>query len=294
MSSVGHAFTVGCGARRRRRQGFMMQSVRACVAAVVVVVLVGCSMPDVGSEGEPASEVVENAAATEPEDADQQSEAPATENSTPQREDGGEESSSEVDRIDLEIVESGFSSYPAYDDSRRASWAVVLENPNQAPHLATSIDVTVTLLDDAGSIVGSQSDSVAVILPGQRAAVVGSTYEDVGEIADIRVQARARSWEEQEGPYGAFDTSDVSVRQDRFRGWTVTGSVSSTFTDDFEDVYGTAVLRDSAGVIVGGGFTFIDFVPAGGDTSFEISVLDDLSGVATAEVYVSLSSLSLL
>jgi hypothetical protein len=73
----------------------------------------------------------------------------------------------------------------------------------------------------------------------------------------------------------------------------VTGEVRSTFVEDFEDVYAVAVLRDDDGRIVGGGWTFLDFVPADGDTSFEIRIFEDVQGVASADVYVAFSSLSL-
>lgn len=258
--------------------------------------LAGCGDANLSSEGEGASEVVDSDSAPD-EAATPEPEEPVTEEEDTQDADVESEPAeaveAEPERADVEIADSGFSTYTAYDDSTRASWAVVLTNPNSDHWLAASIDVTVTMLDDAGAVLASESDSLAVLLPGQSGAVTGSPFEDLEGLADIRVQARVRNWERQEGPFGSFDTSGVSVREAQFGGWTVTGEVASTFTDDFDDVYGVAVFRDVDDAIVGGAFTFIDFVPGEGDTSFQIDAYDELTGVDNAEVYVSLSSLSL-
>lgn len=272
-------------------------------------ILVACGTADVSGDGEANSEVIEaGTTAEEPGEAgssgtvtddepgeDGSSAVGAGEESGEADAGAGTDESGEqaADRLDIEVVESGFSTFVAYDDSTRASWAAIVSNPNGSPWLATSIDLTVTMLDDQGSVLASESDSLAVLLPGQSGAVTGTTLDDVDGLTDLRVQARVRDWERAPGPYGSFETSDITVRQDDFGGWSVTGQVASTFTEDFEDVYGVAVFRDAEDRIVGGAFTFIDFVPGGGDTSFQIDSFDDIEQVASSEVYVSLSNLSL-
>lgn len=275
---------------------------RAMGLLVAGLLIAGCSTADMSSGGESDSDVVEADNSGEEQsveeeiddtdelaDTDQIDAADAPEPEA----DADRSDAEEADRQDVEIADSGYSTFTAYDDSTRASWAAVLTNPNDDLWLATSIDVTVTMLDDAGSVLASESDSLAVLLPGQSGAVTGSTLDDVDGLADIRVQARVRNWEREDGPFGSFETSDVSVREDQFGGWTATGQVASTFTEDFDDVYATAVFRDSDGAIIGGAFTFIDFVPGNGDTSFQIDALDDIDGVESSEVFVSLSNLSL-
>ncbi len=271
---------------------------------LVLLTLVGCvSAEDLSAEGESNSEVVE-ASDDEPDREDEGGDGgtasdeegdaagPAPDHSEPPPEEDDRSEQSTPERVDLEVADSGFSTYRAYDDSERVSWGVVLHNPNEA-WLATSVDATVTYLDGDDSILGSSSDTVAAILPGQDAALAESTFEDIGAVDDIRVQIRAGDWEEVEESVGTFETDDVNVRPQEFGGWTVTGSVASTFVDDFEDVYAVAILRDGEGAIVGGGWTFLDFVPGNGDTSFEIGVLDDIADVDHAEVHVNFSSLSL-
>jgi hypothetical protein len=261
---------------------------------VAAFVLGACASAELGSGGEARSDVVESAPADEEVAAEEVDVEPEPKPEPEPEQEPDIESEAAAAQADIEVVDYGFSTFEtSYDDSRRASWAVELSNPNSDSHIAESIDVTVTLLDASGSVLNSDSHSIAVLLPGQTAAVAGSTYEDVGDVAEMRVQARPRGWAEEEGPFGGFTTSDVNARADEYGGWTVTGQVESTFTEDFEDVYAVAVLKNAAGDIVGGDFTFLDFVPADGDTSFQVSVMDDIDDVASAEVYVTLSNLSL-
>ncbi len=271
---------------------------------LVLLTLVGCmSTEDLSAEGESNSEVVE-ASDDEPDREGQGDDegaatgeegdvaGPAPDDAEPPQEEDDQSDPAAPERVELEVVDNGFSTYRAYDDSTRVSWGVVLHNPNEA-WLATSVDATVTFLDSDDSVLGSSSDTIAAILPGQDAALAESTFDDIGEVDDIRVQIRAGSWEEVEESVGTFETDDVNVRPQDYGGWTVTGSVASTFVDDFEDVYAVAILRDGEGAIVGGGWTFLDFVPGNGDTSFEIDVLDEIADVDSAEVHVNFSSLSL-
>lgn len=253
------------------------------VMGMLLLALSACSISaeDVGGPGTPNSEVVEPS--PEP------SADAVSERSTPTTQ-------ALPERRDLIVAEHGFQAYEMHDGGTSLSWAVLFENPNSAHWIARRIDLTLTFLDAEGTVLSSESDSIAAILPGQKTALGNTAFDIGGEVTDMRVQARARDWEEAEdaGPYGEFQTAGVNVREASFGGWDVTGTVESSFSQDFEDVYAAAVLRDSADDIVGGGFTFVDFVPAGDSTSVEVNIADDLSDVASAELYLTLSNLSLL
>lgn len=198
-----------------------------------------------------------------------------------------------AEQQNLEVAEYGFSTFEvSYDDSVRASYGAIITNPNDDHWAASSVNITITLMDDDGSVVHSADDTIAFILPGQHVAIADTTFEDVREATEMRIQARARNWEEVEGPFGSFTPSDVNLRANDMDGWTVTGQVASDFVEDFEDVYVVAVFRDSNENVIGGEWGFIDFIPAGGDTSFELSGMDSIQDVAAAEVYVHFSSMS--
>jgi len=69
--------------------------------------------------------------------------------------------------------------------------------------------------------------------------------------------------------------------------------VKSPYQKDLENIRVAAVAYDEAGNIIGGGFTYLDFVPANGQAAVEVSITT--SGVpATVELYPTISGLTLL
>ena len=204
-----------------------------------------------------------------------------------------------VPRAELEVTEYGFSTWQGeFDDGARLSWAVVVDNPNPASSwIATRVDIRVSFFDGGGGVVTTTSDTVALLVPGQRAAVVGSdspfSNPDLGLIESMEVRLGEPSWEQADGPLGAFEVSGVQVRTGQFGDSAVTGQVSSTFVDEIENAYATAVYRNADGAIVGGDFTFIEFIPSGEATPFEISGFGSPPSAVSADVYVTFSFLSL-
>jgi hypothetical protein len=62
---------------------------------------------------------------------------------------------------------------------------------------------------------------------------------------------------------------------------------------DVKEVLAYVLAYDSAGKIIGGGFTFLDFVPANGQTAAEVSV--KVNGTpGKIEMYATVSGLSSL
>jgi hypothetical protein len=266
----------------------MMSVARRRAPSVVLVALsflaVSCG-GNVSSEGPTSTQVVETTAGSA--QAPVESQAPSDSNTS-----GNDESADR--KSDLEVVDSGFSTYLAYSDTTQASWAVIVRNPNSETWIASSIDVTVTFLDADGGLVHSESSSISMILPSQDAAVAASTIDDVSGAVSMRVQVRAGSWERSDvQSFGSFSADQVTLRKAEFGGWSVLGLVGSTFANDATDVYATAVLRDVNGAVLGGEWTFVNFIPARSDTSFNVSVTPDIRDAASAEVYFSLSYFSL-
>lgn len=267
----------------RINRGHKLSAAAVCLS----LFLASCS-GNVSSEGPLNTRVVDAATGTAPAPSQSQSE-PSTDSSVS----GGAQSDDR--KSNIEIVDFGFSTYRAYSDTTRASWAVVVRNPNVDTWVASSVDVTVTFLNADGNLVHSESSSISMVLPGQSAAVAASTVDDVAGAASMRVQARTGYWETSDVQnFGSFASEQVTLRKAEFGGWNVLGLVQSTFATDVTDVYAIAVLRDANGAILGGEWTFVNFIPARSDTSFNVSVDPDIVAAATAEVYFSLSYLSLL
>lgn len=266
----------------RINRGHKLSAAAVCLS----LFLASCS-GNVSSEGPLNTRVVDAATGSAPAAGEPQSEA--------SRDSGVSGGTQPADRkSDIEVIDFGFSTYRAYSDTVQASWAVVVRNPNPDTWIASSIDVTVTFLNTAGNLVHSESSSISMVLPGQTAAVAASTIDDVSEAASMRVQARVGSWEPSDvESFGSFATEQVTLRKAEYGGWSVLGFVESTFATDATDVYAVAVLRDANGAILGGDWTFVNFIPARADTSFNVSVSPDILSAATAEVYLSLSYFSL-
>lgn len=278
----------GAGARRGITVG------RIVLACLFVAVLAACGdVADTAAGGAADSDVVRSSA-TEPVAADSEEAIP------PSPEPVAEEPEPEVTeppapaREDLVIGDTGFSVVPSeYDEATSyLTFAALVTNPNPDTHVATFVDVNVSFTDAAGTVVKTASEHIAALLPGQTVAVGDTLIDAPAEVTGMDVQVRADDWEEVDEPLGAFEVRDVTYTVGEF-GATTTGTIASTFAEDIESPLVVAVYRDDAGAIVGGDFTFADFVPAGSDIGVEVSTLTAVPDVASAELYAQISGLSL-
>jgi len=71
----------------------------------------------------------------------------------------------------------------------------------------------------------------------------------------------------------------------------VTGEVISPYTKDITNIRVSAIGYNEAEEIIGGGFTYLDFVPANGKAAVEVSITSSETP-ATADLYAAVSALS--
>lgn len=182
---------------------------------------------------------------------------------------------------DLKVVESAFGK-----DDDRWWYVVLLENPNtDAVFDLASIDIEA--LDAEGTILDSDS-SYLTILPGKTA--ISGVYFDVadGTVSELNVRGPDASTAEKVDEIGAFTVADVKPT---FDDWStdVSGTVTSSFAKDQETVKVVVVARDAAGKILGGDFTYVDRLPAGGKAQFKVTFLGEtLPKDATFTAYAQL------
>ncbi|MEV1131844.1 NINE protein [Agromyces sp. NPDC049794] len=187
---------------------------------------------------------------------------------------------------ELAVVETAFGK-----DIESDMWwyAVVLDNPNP-DHVFPSAGITIEAVDTNGVILDSGSD-YSTILQG-RTVIVGDFFSvGAGSIAKLEVRGptSAAASSSPAAETGSFTVSDIATTQEY--GWMdVTGKVTSTFSEDQELVTVAVIARDAAGTIVGGDFTFIDRLPAGGTAQFESSLwnVENLPEGGTFEAFASL------
>lgn len=187
---------------------------------------------------------------------------------------------------ELAVVETAFGK-----DIESDTWwyVVVLENPNP-DHVFPMAGITIEALDASGVILDSGSEYTTVL---QGRTVVAGDFFSVGSgtIAslDVRGPTSAAATASPASETGSFTITDIA-RADEYGYASITGKVTSSFGEDQELVKVTVVARDASGKIVGGDFTFIDRLPAGGTAQFDSSLwsVENLPADVTFEAFATL------
>lgn len=187
---------------------------------------------------------------------------------------------------ELVVVEAAFGK-----DIESDMWwyAVVVDNPNP-DHVFPSSGITIEALDAEGVILDSSSD-YTTILQGRHVLVGDFFSVGSGTIAQLEVRGptAAEATSSPAAETGTFTVTDLA-RADEFGYASITGKVTSDFSEDQELVSVTIIARDGSGAIIGADYTFIDRVPAGGAAQFESSFwkADTLPGDVTFEAFAAL------
>jgi hypothetical protein len=193
----------------------------------------------------------------------------------------------------LTVTGQGFTQLQPDDIGDSSASVAAVVKWNSTSEIASGVEVTLTLSNAAGTVVSSDTENVGAIFPGQSAAVVENPQ--VSGAASLRVQALVENT--QNLPAGkvspTLTTSGVVNAPGEF-GSTTTGTITSTSSKDLKEVSADAVYLNAAGAIIGGDFTFVDFVPANGSTSFQIQGTSEsgIPGLANTVVYGSFSNLT--
>ena len=182
------------------------------------------------------------------------------------------------------VVDQGFG-----QDERQVGYAFVLENPNAELAIDGS-QYQVAAYDEEGTVLETESGYVDLLLPGQALGVAGTMYldEDV-TVSSIEVQLRQGDPVAPELTEG-FTVESIAYYPGEYS-QTATGVVSSQNDRDLSDLVVSAVAYNAAGEIVGGGYTYLDFVLANTKTGVEVHVTSS-GDVASVELYVAVTSLT--
>ena len=198
----------------------------------------------------------------------------------------------EASSAQLMVLEKGFTQLPAGDfGGPTVTYAVVFGNNGTA--IATKARVQLTFTGADGAVKSSQDEYLAAVLPGAKAAL-GDTLYDVDGVTAMSVQLLPGDSEKVEKAPADFAVSQVNTVAQEFGGLKTTATVSSPFAKDLQDLLVTAVYRGADGAVIGGGFTYLSFVPAKGSAGVELTSSADGIAPASTDVLVQLSTLSLL
>jgi hypothetical protein len=172
-----------------------------------------------------------------------------------------------ADTSALVVVNSGFGQR---DGRAEIGWGFVLENPD-AEHMIERSRYHVVVYDAGGVVIGVDSGYLTLLLPGQTIGIAGSTYAPDGYLA-ARTEVQVLSGEPLDARWtNMFSTENVQFMDGQYFP-KVTGIVANQTDIVMESIRVSAIAYDDAGQIIGGGFTFVDFVPAQGQAAAEVSV----------------------
>ena len=187
----------------------------------------------------------------------------------------------------LKLAAKGFGQHEAH-----LGYAFVLENPNQALAFESS-DYQVAAYDDAGKVLKTESGYVELLLPGQARVVAGEMYLDQEEVSVARLEVQIKPGHATSAqPQPTFETESVIYVPGEYQS-QVKGLVNSPYKQDVTNLRVSAVAYDQSGAIIGGGYTYLDFIPAEGQAAVEVPVTVGAEP-AKVELYPALTAMSIM
>ena len=251
------------------------------VFLLILVVLLSVSL----ACGSSTSEKLESAISDTPV-SNAISESPVT--SMPQQ-----EQSTEVDlqtptpvAESIRLVAQGFG-----QQDQEIGYAFIIENPNTQIAFENS-QYQIAAYDDSGAVVETDSGFIELILPGQKLGISGNVFVSEGvKVSKIDVQMKTGE------PVSTdlkttFAVDKIMYFPDKYFS-KITAVVSNPFNIDLTNLFVSAVTYNDAGDIIGGGFTFVNFIPANGNTGVQVTTTSS-GTVSKVELYPIVSGLTLL
>ena len=188
----------------------------------------------------------------------------------------------------LELIKYGFG-----QDGSYGSYAFIIENPNQSFSIMNT-QFQIAIFDENGNELSTDFPHIEhldVIYPGQSVGLSGKLDLDEGQlISKIEIKIQDGDPEIVDQMY-TFDTENITYFYGEYSS-SVTSVITNPYNTDLTNILVSAVLYDDDGNIIGGGFTYLDFILANSSTGVSISLSEDYGDIASVEVYPILSGLT--
>lgn len=165
-----------------------------------------------------------------------------------------------------------------------------VKNPNKGYALESS-EYQIEIYDATGTVLDTSSGYISLVLPEEKLFVSTDFYLEEGQTADrIEVKIDSGSPEEIVLTEVPFTVDQVEFLPDD---WfpQVTGVVNNQLNRDISDMRITAVAFDPDGKIIGGGATYLNFLPPNGKSAVDVNIKVNQTP-AKVEIYPTLSGLS--
>lgn len=180
----------------------------------------------------------------------------------------------------VQILRQGFG-----QNGQRVGYGFVLHNHQN--RVAERIEYEVKLLDTSGAVVGTDAHFIRILYPSEVVGVADEIVVEAGaQVAQVQVQiggGRLGS-----GPFADFESNPLSAENavdtsDQAQ-VKVSGVVRNRLPIGISDVRVDALAYDASGAIIGGGFVYVDLVPAGGMAPVEV-LITKTGTLARVELY---------
>ena len=131
----------------------------------------------------------------------------------------------------------------------------------------------VSVYDESGNVLGVDEGYINTLFPGETSGTsVNVSIPEGKTVGNVEVQIDpGDSSDHFDISANPFSTENVKFAPGTYSS-KVTGTLKNSYDQTITYVEVNAVAYDKDGKIIGGGNTYVDFVPAEGQTAFEIRV----------------------
>ncbi|MDA0636644.1 hypothetical protein OUY22_24800 [Nonomuraea sp. MCN248] len=174
------------------------------------------------------------------------------------------------------------------DDGYTVTWAAVLANGNPW-HFGEHVVATVVGKDAGGREVFRTDQPLDAVPPGGSLTFTGHGVA-TAQPAKVSVAYRPAQWRPAArvpSSFRPFPVSRVQTLRQKDGSYLVTGYVANPYQLPASSLVVSALLRDSAGKLLGGGSAFVDDVQAGRPPRFILTVAGLPPGTRVAKTEVS-------
>jgi len=171
----------------------------------------------------------------------------------------------------------------------QVGYGLIFENPNP-DYIVEQTMYHITAYGDDGTILAATDNYIDILLPNQTLGVGGDLYLKEGDvIAKIETEIRSGNFNASQDMPG-FTSENAAFLPDEYVP-QISGEIISPYDKDIEYLRVSAIAYNEAGDIIGGGYTYLDFVPAKSKSAVSVYVTVSETP-AKVELYASVTSLS--
>lgn len=191
-----------------------------------------------------------------------------------------------ADALPIELLDAGIG-----QGAFESGYGLLVRNPNTTYPVESS-RYQITAFDDRGTVVATYAGDIHFLLPGQTLGVAGSIFSQTeAAIATIDVQVLSGEFIVDETTMSAFTTEAVTLVAGDFSP-EVSGTVVNPNPSEVTNLQVSALAFDEAGHIIGGGFTFIDAIPAAANEPVSVPLSVSVPP-ARVELFAAVTSTSI-